>query len=172
MIHVLRYEVGCPGLPSMIWYKIPTRIKYQWPGGKFHDPSFLKTPLFAPRPVFQPGFHTGVLIKIEWGMDNHPQRSKDPLGRRAHLWGSVCRCLCTTSVSWWRGFGAPCAPSCLGITVASFPPSATQPAQKNASFWALGTGVGWRPVVTGSLVSEHKPDTGTRLWRLNGQTTA
>lgn len=89
MIHVLRYKVGCPGLPSMIWYKIPTRIKYHWPGGKFHDPSFLKTPLFAPCPVFQPGFHTGVLIKIEWGMDNHPQRSKDSPWGEELVYGGV-----------------------------------------------------------------------------------
>ncbi|MXQ84113.1 hypothetical protein E5288_WYG012119 [Bos mutus] len=39
--------------------------------------------------VFQPGFHTGVLIKIEWGMDNHPQRSKDSPWGEELVYGGV-----------------------------------------------------------------------------------
>ena len=45
-------------------------------------------------------------------------------------------------VPWWGGFGAPRAPLCLAVSVASFPPSATQTDQENASLGALGTHVG------------------------------
>ena len=45
-------------------------------------------------------------------------------------------------VPWWGGFGAPRAPPCLAVSVASFPPSATQTDQENASLGALGTHVG------------------------------
>ena len=134
-------------LHSTTWYKTATRIKDHQPGRQFHDLSFLKTSLFALRPVFQPGLQTGVLIKAGCGVGSHPQRNA------GSVWGEDLVCGGMFTIAHVRrphplmkeAWGTSRA---IRFGLSQFPASCHHSA--------------------GLQVSEHRPDTGTRLWCLNG----